>query len=126
VSPDVPASDGQLIRPTALALAPYDLTSRDVETGEGLRCEVALAWNSPNGLRFGISRFTPGRMSFVSKVDEVLVPRSGRIRITIDGGTPLEPAPGDAVYFAAGQRVEYEVLEDFEEWFWILEAPADA
>jgi uncharacterized cupin superfamily protein len=64
-------------------------------------------------------------MSFVSKVDEVLVARNGRIRIRIDNHPVIEPAAGDAVYFTKGQRVSYEVLEDFEEWFWILDGPAE-
>ncbi|MBM3677125.1 MAG: cupin domain-containing protein [Actinobacteria bacterium] len=123
--PDSPAAHGQLIRPSTAPFERYDLASRDVDVSGGLTCEVAISWAAPSGLRFGIARFTPGRMSFVSKVDEVLVARSGRIRISIDDAPAVEPEPGDAVYFAIGQHVVYEVLDDFEEWFWVIESPAD-
>ena len=125
MTPDASPGQGQLIRPASVTFEPYDLASRDVVVSGGLTCEVALSWEAPSGLRFGIARFTTGRMSFVSKVDEVLVPRSGRIRILIDDAPAVEPEPGDAVYFGKGQHVVYEVLEDFEEWFWILENAAD-
>lgn len=122
--PESSPAQGQLIRPDLVAFEPYDLASRGVTVSGGLTCEVSLAWAAPSGLRFGIARFTPGRMSFVSQVDEVLVPRRGRVRILIDDAPPVEPEPGDAVYFTKGQRVVYDVLEGFEEWFWILETAA--
>jgi uncharacterized cupin superfamily protein len=114
---NTPAARYGIVRPDDAEFKPLELANRDPSTG--IRGEVWVAYQSEDRRRvFGMCRFTPGRTWFRAP-DETLIVLSGRVRITIDGGEPLEPEVGEAVYFREGHEVCYEVLEAFEEWFWM-------
>lgn len=86
----------------------------------------AALFASADGTRLAASYRLSGTHSWVLPYDDFFYVIAGHARVTVEGGETFEVAAGDFCHLRAGNRVTFEMSDDFHEVSTLVaDAPID-
>jgi uncharacterized protein len=78
---------------------------------------AVILWKSADGKQCnGIWQCTPGTFDW-THMDETATIVAGRVTVTSEGGSPIEIAAGDVVFFPEGTKTRWQVHETVRKSF---------
>lgn len=75
----------------------------------------AVLYKSSDGTRLAGSFRESGTHSLTMPFDEFIYIVGGGVKITVEGGETIEMTVGDACYLRQGQKVTFEMTDDFHD-----------
>lgn len=106
--------------PDTVETESYEVDPETILDGNPEQSNTVTWRNADNTVVAGIFRSTKGKFSFQQLGDESTLVRKGRVIVTGDDGFSVDCRPGDVMNIARDATCVFEVVEDLEDYFVIV------